>query len=70
MTSCYDGNNIVGFNKIDKKSKYSNSFSKSLLNRVNVLEFSDLSKDSIIKIINKMTFKKKFKVKDKEKILS
>ena len=70
MTSCYDGNNIVGFNKIDKKGKYSSSFSKSLLNRVNVLEFSDLNKDSIIKIVNKMTSKKKFKAKDKEKILS
>ena len=70
MTSCYNDSNIVGFNKLEGKNRYTNSFSKSLLNRVNIIEFNDLNKDSIIKIINKMTSKKKFKAKDKEKILS
>ena len=70
MISNNYNNNSVGFNSKNIKNTYHNYYSDTFINRVNsIIEFNDLSKDSIIKIINNLTHNKKINTKYKEKIL-
>ena len=71
MTSTYTGCKAVGFNYKDYKKKYGDYFAPGVLNRIGkVCEFKSLTKDDILKIINKQSVKMKLKATDKEKILN